>query len=148
MKVPQKVAKTLIKKPIQKTKAIIKTASAAPSPSGTYNVFLGAIAGAPLARFYSYGYNMTLAKLPIPQFANIGLKILAPLGIIGITKGFKLPFGNMINGVALGITAATALDFAFDLLMGGSITKGVSEKMSVKEPLALSSAGGFIEGLL
>ena len=113
------------KKIIAKTGSAIKTgaktAMSPASPSGTWQFVLGALLGAPVSSVYSFVYDETLGKLPIPADISKAVKILAPLVPIYFVKTSQIPFGNIINGTLAGVVVAQGLDLLFNIFAGESI---------------------------
>lgn len=114
MSIPTKI----IKKTGAGIKAGAKAAMAPASPAGTWQFVLGAAVGAPISSVYSFLYNQTIGKIPMPVVLNLGIKLLAPLIPIAIVKSSKIPFGNIINGALVGIIVAQGINILFGLLAG------------------------------
>jgi len=137
LNVPAKIAKGLSKG----VKGAANAAMQPATPGGTWQFVLGAILGAPVSSVYSFLYNSTIGRIPIPPAINLGAKILLPLVPIYFVKKSKVAFGNVINGALVGVMVAQILNIGFGLLAGKmpSLSNG---KMKA-EDLELEDVGWF-----
>ncbi|GAG76871.1 unnamed protein product [marine sediment metagenome] len=111
-------------------KAGATTAIAPATPHGTWQFVLGALVGAPASSVYSFLYNQSIGKIPMPPALLLGVKLLLPLAPIYFIKKSKVPFGNIMNGALVGVMVAQGLNIFFGLLAGRmpTLTKNNSVK--------------------
>lgn len=142
MNIPAKLVKST-------GKGIKDAASAAmqpATPTGTWQFVLGALLGAPVSSVYSFIYNSTIGKIPIPPVISLGVKILLPLVPIYFVKTSKVAFGNVINGALVGIVVAQALNIAFGLFSGKM--PSLSNSTMKAEDLEIATNDGWFSKLM
>lgn len=132
-----KIPKELAKQAKEMGLEIVKPAS----KEGIRKVAIGACAGGAISPFYSRGFDWLWSKLPFDnKIAYYITKIGTPLAISAIALKTKVPGGNIIAGVPVGISIYSAVKA---LLSGAfSLKKSVSsaESTETKEEVELWGA--------
>lgn len=136
----------IVKKTASAAKSGVKAAIAPATPAGTWQFILGGLLSAPVSTVYSFLYNQTIGKLPIPAPIMIGVKVLAPLIPIYFVNKLKLPAGNIINGACAGVMVAQGLNILFGLFAGKMPTFGNNNGKTTE--LASEPSGGFYNKLI
>jgi len=142
MNIPAKMIKGLS----SGVKAAGSAAMAPATSQSTWQFVLGALLGAPASSVYSFLYNSTIGKIPIPPALNLGVKILLPLAPIYFVKQSKMAFGNIINGALVGVMVAQILNIVFGLFSGKmpSLSNGTMKA----EALELENSTGWFDKLM
>ncbi len=134
----------MLKDTAEGIKETVKDAISSPEPQKTHLVFLGAVLSPPVAAIYSFLYNLTMGRLPIPPILNHVIKILTPAVPIAIIKYAKLPAGNIVNGALLGVVVFQIVELILSLVSG----EGFQEENKMEVGDALSVRGDEFFGKL